>query len=171
MEQRVLEVPSRAPGVWVPAPRPGALSSGRGLGWEPGAAQSGWAAWVGADCEPSTLCPRPDVDECQMHNGGCHHSCMNTPGSYICECRPGFRLHADGRTCLGKCLPGPGPPPCPGAWPRLSPTLLGTSSCLREATGPQPGLLGTFQPHSPERAEAESGGENRSRGPHSCVSR
>ncbi|XP_012589978.1 PREDICTED: multiple epidermal growth factor-like domains protein 6 [Condylura cristata] len=43
---------------------------------------------------------RPDVDECQTHNGGCQHSCVNTPGSYLCRCQPGFRLHADGRTCL-----------------------------------------------------------------------
>ncbi|KAB0377651.1 hypothetical protein FD755_012095 [Muntiacus reevesi] len=44
--------------------------------------------------------PRPDVDECQVHNGGCQHRCVNTPGSYFCECKPGFRLHTDGRTCL-----------------------------------------------------------------------
>lgn len=43
-----------------------------------------------------------DVDECQVHNGGCQHRCVNTLGSYYCECRPGFRLHTDGRTCLGK---------------------------------------------------------------------
>uniref|UniRef100_A0A8C3QS40 Multiple EGF-like-domains 6 n=1 Tax=Cyanoderma ruficeps TaxID=181631 RepID=A0A8C3QS40_9PASS len=41
-----------------------------------------------------------DVDECQVHNGGCQHRCVNTLGSYYCECRPGFRLHTDGRTCL-----------------------------------------------------------------------
>uniref|UniRef100_U3K4R9 Uncharacterized protein n=1 Tax=Ficedula albicollis TaxID=59894 RepID=U3K4R9_FICAL len=41
-----------------------------------------------------------DVDECQVHNGGCQHRCVNTLGSYYCECQPGFRLHADGRTCL-----------------------------------------------------------------------
>lgn len=41
-----------------------------------------------------------DVDECRAHNGGCQHRCVNTPGSYLCECKPGFRLHTDGRTCL-----------------------------------------------------------------------
>uniref|UniRef100_A0A8D2M6L8 Multiple EGF-like-domains 6 n=1 Tax=Zonotrichia albicollis TaxID=44394 RepID=A0A8D2M6L8_ZONAL len=41
-----------------------------------------------------------DVDECQVHNGGCQHRCVNTLGSFYCECQPGFRLHTDGRTCL-----------------------------------------------------------------------
>nr|XP_009935964.1 PREDICTED: multiple epidermal growth factor-like domains protein 6 [Opisthocomus hoazin] len=40
------------------------------------------------------------VDECQVHNGGCQHRCVNTLGSYYCECKPGFRLHTDGRTCI-----------------------------------------------------------------------
>lgn len=46
--------------------------------------------------------PSADVDECQVHNGGCQHRCVNTFGSYYCECKLGFRLHADGRTCIGK---------------------------------------------------------------------
>ncbi|XP_015425995.1 PREDICTED: multiple epidermal growth factor-like domains protein 6 [Myotis davidii] len=66
----------------------------------------------GGSCVPGSaqLCRCPpgfqgarcqhDVDECQLHNGGCHHRCVNTPGSYLCECKPGFRLHVDGRTCL-----------------------------------------------------------------------
>uniref|UniRef100_A0A8C5UE02 Multiple EGF like domains 6 n=1 Tax=Malurus cyaneus samueli TaxID=2593467 RepID=A0A8C5UE02_9PASS len=40
------------------------------------------------------------VDECLVHNGGCQQRCVNTMGSYYCECQPGFRLHTDGRTCL-----------------------------------------------------------------------
>lgn len=43
-----------------------------------------------------------DIDECQVHNGGCQHRCINTRGSYYCECHPGSRLHVDGRTCLGE---------------------------------------------------------------------
>lgn len=31
-----------------------------------------------------------DVDECQVHNGGCVHVCTNTPGNYTCSCYPGF---------------------------------------------------------------------------------
>uniref|UniRef100_A0A3Q3IYR3 EGF-like domain-containing protein n=1 Tax=Monopterus albus TaxID=43700 RepID=A0A3Q3IYR3_MONAL len=38
---------------------------------------------------------------CQVHNGGCQHRCVNTRGSYYCECHLGSRLHVDGRTCLG----------------------------------------------------------------------
>ncbi|KAA0707044.1 Multiple epidermal growth factor-like domains protein 6 [Triplophysa tibetana] len=40
------------------------------------------------------------IDECQVHNGGCQHRCVDTRGSYYCGCNPGFRLHVDGRTCL-----------------------------------------------------------------------
>lgn len=47
-----------------------------------------------------------DIDECQIHNGGCQHTCVNTRGSYYCECRVGSRLHVDGRTCLGELLLG-----------------------------------------------------------------
>ncbi|XP_063880102.1 signal peptide, CUB and EGF-like domain-containing protein 1 isoform X2 [Scylla paramamosain] len=31
-----------------------------------------------------------DLDECQVHNGGCVHVCTNTPGNYTCSCYPGF---------------------------------------------------------------------------------
>lgn len=37
-----------------------------------------------------------DINECQQHTCG-EHRCQNTPGSYFCECKPGFRLVA------GKC--------------------------------------------------------------------
>lgn len=50
---------------------------------------------------PATLMAA-DIDECQIHNGGCQHRCVNTRGSYYCECHPGSRLHVDGRTCLGE---------------------------------------------------------------------
>ncbi|KAK1900842.1 Multiple epidermal growth factor-like domains protein 6, partial [Dissostichus eleginoides] len=44
--------------------------------------------------------PAADIDECQVHNGGCQHRCVNTRGSYRCECHPGSRMHVDGRTCI-----------------------------------------------------------------------
>lgn len=37
-----------------------------------------------------------DIDECKQRTCG-EHRCHNTPGSYFCECKPGFRLVA------GKC--------------------------------------------------------------------
>uniref|UniRef100_A0A8C3QME9 Multiple epidermal growth factor-like domains protein 6 n=1 Tax=Cyanoderma ruficeps TaxID=181631 RepID=A0A8C3QME9_9PASS len=40
------------------------------------------------------------VDECEVLNGGCQQGCVNTHGSFQCQCRAGFRLHADGRTCI-----------------------------------------------------------------------
>ena len=41
-----------------------------------------------------------DIDECADDNGGCHHDCINTPGSHICECDPGYELHVDLKMCL-----------------------------------------------------------------------
>lgn len=41
-----------------------------------------------------------DIDECissPCQNG----RCINTPGSFRCECHPGFNLGPDGRSCLG----------------------------------------------------------------------
>ena len=42
-----------------------------------------------------------DIDECENNNGGCHHNCMNTVGSFYCTCYYGHTLDADGMTCLG----------------------------------------------------------------------
>ncbi|XP_024901834.1 EGF-like and EMI domain-containing protein 1 [Pteropus alecto] len=42
----------------------------------------------------------PDVDECTVVNGGCQQSCINTLGTFHCECDTGYRLHADERTCI-----------------------------------------------------------------------
>lgn len=49
-------------------------------------------------CESSPT----DIDECEELNGGCQQMCVNTLGSYHCECNEGFRIHADARTCIGK---------------------------------------------------------------------
>ena len=43
-----------------------------------------------------------DIDECQIQNGGCQHTCRNSQGSYQCDCPTGERLHTDGRTCIRK---------------------------------------------------------------------
>ena len=42
-----------------------------------------------------------DVDECAVFGGSqlCSHICVNTIGSFRCECERGHKLAADGRTC------------------------------------------------------------------------
>ncbi|XP_037629473.1 fibulin-2-like [Sebastes umbrosus] len=41
-----------------------------------------------------------DIDECLMYEGNiCHHRCVNTPGSYRCECFPGYVLQENAFTC------------------------------------------------------------------------
>ncbi|XP_030623811.1 collagen and calcium-binding EGF domain-containing protein 1 [Chanos chanos] len=41
-----------------------------------------------------------DIDECANKNETvCSQICVNTPGSYRCECEKGFFLEDDGRTC------------------------------------------------------------------------
>lgn len=42
-----------------------------------------------------------DINECSVNNGGCNHRCVNTVGSFHCECNSGYRL--DGPLlCIGK---------------------------------------------------------------------
>nr|XP_040049997.1 fibulin-2-like [Gasterosteus aculeatus aculeatus]XP_040049998.1 fibulin-2-like [Gasterosteus aculeatus aculeatus] len=41
-----------------------------------------------------------DMDECLIYEGSiCHHRCVNTAGSYRCECLPGYALQEDAFTC------------------------------------------------------------------------
>ena len=41
-----------------------------------------------------------DVDECASGNGGCHHHCINTEGSFRCQCNDGFVVsEEDERMC------------------------------------------------------------------------
>lgn len=39
-----------------------------------------------------------DMDECLIHSI-CQHTCINTPGSYRCECLPGYVLQDDTSSC------------------------------------------------------------------------
>lgn len=41
---------------------------------------------------------------CVERDHGCQHSCVSTPGSFYCECNPGYQLNADGKTCSRKNL-------------------------------------------------------------------
>ena len=42
-----------------------------------------------------------DIDECGTENGGCLHACINTAGSYHCQCQEGFVLADDEQNCSG----------------------------------------------------------------------
>ncbi|XP_071097257.1 epidermal growth factor-like protein 7 isoform X1 [Haliotis cracherodii] len=46
--------------------------------------------WSGSSCQS-------DVDECQSKP--CEQRCVNSDGSYHCECHHGYHLSGDGRTC------------------------------------------------------------------------
>ena len=40
-----------------------------------------------------------DIDECTADTDGCEQQCMNTLGSFECQCSSGYVLSSDGRTC------------------------------------------------------------------------
>lgn len=46
-----------------------------------------------------------DIDECMLWGRSGHDLCMgrciNTPGSFTCDCPDGYKLDEDGRTCKG----------------------------------------------------------------------
>lgn len=42
-----------------------------------------------------------DINECELYpNKLCSHICVNTVGSYRCECPNGYSLHTDESTCI-----------------------------------------------------------------------
>jgi len=43
-----------------------------------------------------------DVDECETGVAQCEHYCHNSPGSFTCSCRPGYKKNpADDTKCNG----------------------------------------------------------------------
>lgn len=36
-----------------------------------------------------------DINECAVSNGGCNQACINTQGSYQCQCSTGFTMLAN----------------------------------------------------------------------------
>lgn len=53
----------------------------------------------------------PDIDECYENPKIClNGKCRNTPGSYICECQPGYTVSPDGTFCtdINECEKKPG---------------------------------------------------------------
>ena len=43
----------------------------------------------------------PDINKCTINNGGCSQVCLNTEGSYTCDCYPGYELGPNNHTCNG----------------------------------------------------------------------
>ena len=43
-----------------------------------------------------------DINECSDSNGGCDDDCINTIGSFFCECDSGYALQSNGKTCNGQ---------------------------------------------------------------------
>lgn len=44
-----------------------------------------------------------DIDECRYRY--CQHRCVNLPGSFRCQCEPGFQLGPNNRSCVGEAVP------------------------------------------------------------------
>ena len=42
-----------------------------------------------------------DINECDTNNGGCEQMCVNTEGSYRCECYQGYSYNEDSGKCVG----------------------------------------------------------------------
>ena len=44
-----------------------------------------------------------DIDECEENISGCNDTCVNTDGSFYCECQKvGYEVGPDGLSCVGK---------------------------------------------------------------------
>lgn len=51
--------------------------------------------------------PTTDINECETPGICMNGRCVNTDGSYRCECFPGLAVGLDGRVCVGKYKPQP----------------------------------------------------------------
>ena len=45
------------------------------------------------------MCVFSEIDECSEGTSNCDHICINTNGSYTCDCDSGHFLQPDGHTC------------------------------------------------------------------------
>ncbi|XP_040488147.1 epidermal growth factor-like protein 7 isoform X2 [Ursus maritimus] len=73
------------------------------------------AGWQGDTCQT-------DVDECRAGGGTCPQHCVNTAGSYWCQCREGHGPSAEGVPCLPE-----------RGTPRVAPNpTTGTDSAVEE---------------------------------------
>ena len=63
---------------------------------------------MGVLFSPPDSCPAfppasiSDIDECRYRY--CQHRCVNLPGSFRCQCEPGFQLGPNNRSCVGEAL-------------------------------------------------------------------
>ncbi|XP_064613167.1 fibrillin-2-like [Liolophura sinensis] len=53
-----------------------------------------------------------DVDECMLDQDDCDQLCVNVNGTFTCDCRDGFQLTDDNKTCIPVCF-GETPGNCP----------------------------------------------------------
>jgi len=67
--------------------------------------------FVAISAEFRALCPQgagrgdigDDLNECSFMLDACDNGeCINTDGSYRCECAQGYRLDGSGKKCIGK---------------------------------------------------------------------
>ena len=42
-----------------------------------------------------------DINECEINNGGCDQKCLNTAGTYQCDCFGGFIYNSTTKECKG----------------------------------------------------------------------
>ena len=45
-----------------------------------------------------------DIDECANNHDLCAQACINIPGSYTCDCNPGYTLDPNGFSCIGEII-------------------------------------------------------------------
>lgn len=50
------------------------------------------------------VCVCSDIDECKLQNGGCSHTCTNSPGGHSCHCPAPLLLDTDNLTCSSTVL-------------------------------------------------------------------
>ena len=43
-----------------------------------------------------------DINECSSNTDQCSNTCINTIGSYVCDCNVGYVLDDNGVNCIGK---------------------------------------------------------------------